>query len=418
MRPSRRSLTVLMATALATSVAAPVAAARADEQTKTVSYHGYQIQIPDDWKVVDLARDPRACVRYDRPAVYLGTAGKQTDCPAGLMGRTAGIHLEPITAATGSSVSAGVTRTPAGDAAPARPSSKHGQIQYVVEAAGLLVTAAHTSATEQSVRDVLGDARLTASARRTPFVAKSASPAAQAVGPQPGTYTGEGFDACQAPAQGAMDDWKASSPYSAVGIYISGDTRACEQPNLTADWVTAQTAAGWHLIPIEVGKQASCSRFSNRMSSDPVVARTEGSDAARGSVQAAQSLGIPTGSVLYNDIEQYPSDPQCKDAFLSYLSGWTDTLHEASYLSGVYSSASSGIADAASETTNPSYTVVDQIWFAWWNEAHDTAGGRYVGDDQWALHQRIHQYQGGHDETYGSTTINIDGNYLDVAAPQ
>jgi Domain of unknown function (DUF1906) len=63
----------------------------------------------------------------------------------------------------------------------------------------------------------------------------------------PGTYTGRGFDACTAPSSAAMQAWLAS-PYRAVGVYIGGVNRACTQPNLTAAWVSAQQAAGWHLI--------------------------------------------------------------------------------------------------------------------------------------------------------------------------
>src|SRR5690606_3886946 len=37
----------------------------------TVTYRGYQVQVPRTWRVVDLRRNPRACVRFDRPAVYL-----------------------------------------------------------------------------------------------------------------------------------------------------------------------------------------------------------------------------------------------------------------------------------------------------------------------------------------------------------
>ena len=33
----------------------------------------------------------------------------------------------------------------------------------------------------------------------------------------------------------------------------------------------------------------------------------------------------------------------------------------------------------------------------------------------WANHQRIHQFRGGHDETWGGTTINIDSDYVDGA---
>ena len=30
-----------------------------------------------------------------------------------------------------------------------------------------------------------------------------------------------------------------------------------------------------------------------------------------------------------------------------------------------------------------------------------------------ANHERVHQYTGGHDETYGGVTINIDSNAVD-----
>src|SRR4051812_27735922 len=61
----------------------------------------------------------------------------------------------------------------------------------------------------------------TAAARRTSIVT-------------PGDFTGYGFDQCLAPSQQSMDKWLQSSPFLAVGIYISGNSRACRsQPNLT-----------------------------------------------------------------------------------------------------------------------------------------------------------------------------------------
>jgi hypothetical protein len=33
----------------------------------------------------------------------------------------------------------------------------------------------------------------------------------------------------------------------------------------------------------------------------------------------------------------------------------------------------------------------------------------------WVNHQRLHQYKGDHNETWGGVTINIDSNFLDVA---
>jgi peptidoglycan hydrolase-like protein with peptidoglycan-binding domain len=171
---------------------------------------------------------------------------------------------------------------------------------------------------------------------------------------------------------------------------------------------------GWHLIPIDVGKQAPCSSLGNKMSGTPSTARAQGGDAAQASVRVAQALGIPAGSAIYSDIENYPSTASCKAAVLSYLSGWTDALHGLGYLSGFYSSVSSGIRDAASGYNDSAYTRVDHIWFAWWNSKADTDTGSYAPASYWAEHQRIHQYAGNTSETWGGASLNIDRNYLDL----
>src|SRR5690606_36525176 len=229
----------------------------------------------------------------------------------------------------------------------------------------------------------------------------------------PGTYLGEGFDTCTAPSQSAMDAW-AASPYRAIGIYISGISRGCAQPNLTADWIAEQAAAGWHFIPIGVGRQAPCTDCRNRISTDADTAYAQGREAAEASVDAALALGIGTGSVIYNDIEAYSPGGSCTTAVLTYIDGWTDRLHELCYLSGFYSSAASGVADMVANYNNSAYTRIDHLFFAWWNGVGNTDGGSYVPDDYWADHQRIKQYRGDHTETYGGVTINIDNDYLDV----
>ncbi|MEV0714785.1 glycoside hydrolase domain-containing protein [Asanoa sp. NPDC050611] len=239
--------------------------------------------------------------------------------------------------------------------------------------------------------------------------------AVAAVAPQPGTFVGRGFDTCTAPAQSAMNAWRASSPYRAVGIYISGASRSCAQPNLTATWVSNQVANGWRLIPIELGYQAPCGTRTPKMSANPATARTQGGTAADSAVSAAQALGIGAGSTIYNDVEHYPSNASCKAAVLSFLSGWTERLHTRGYLAGVYSSGSSGIKDVCDAYDDPAYTRLDQIWIAWWNGVADTDGGSYCADDRYADHQRLHQYAGEVTETWGGVTIRIDRNYLDVS---
>ncbi|MFY1670571.1 glycoside hydrolase domain-containing protein [Plantactinospora sp. WMMB334] len=418
------------------------------ETTRTVGYRGYQVRVPVSWRVVDLAARPHACLRFDRPTVYLGHPGDQAECPARLVGRTAGLLVEPFDGASAS------RHTPpaAGTATVSAPVSRDDAIQVAVRDAGVRVTAVHTPLTEPLVRRILDTATLgpdaspapsdlpagpgaaagtpsssalseaavgappPAPAGPAPGVQGPAAPLA-AAGPQPGTYLGRGFDTCTAPSQSAMDAWRASSPYRAVGIYISGANRSCAQPNLTASWVGNQTANGWRLIPIELGRQAPCStRYTLLISSDQATARAQGATAATNAVGSAQALGIPAGSAIYNDIEHYPSNPTCRAAVLSFLSGWTERLHALGYLSGMYSSGSSGIADVASAYHDPAYTRVDHLWFAWWNGAADTDAGPYAPAGYWADHQRLHQYAGDVYETWGGVQIRIDRNYLDVAA--
>ncbi len=60
------------------------------------------------------------------------------------------------------------------------------------------------------------------------------------------------------------------------------------------------------------------------------------------------------------------------------------------------------------------YAEPDELWIANWNNQQTTADGD-VPPPYWAAHQRLHQYQGAHNETYGGAKINIDGDYLDSA---
>lgn len=226
-------------------------------------------------------------------------------------------------------------------------------------------------------------------------------------------FTGLGFDACQAPSSRTMAAWKAFSPYSAIGVYIGGLNRACSQPNLTASWVKEQVGEGWHLIPTYVGLQATTSACGScaKISSSRAVA--QGIEAAVDAVEQAQSIGMGPGSPIYYDMEAYTRTTSATRSTLTFLSAWTEELHDLGYTSGVYSSSASGIADLADAIGGP-YTLPDDIWFANWN-GRANALDPYVPATAWRVHQRIHQYRGGHNETWGAMTINIDNNYVDGA---
>ena len=44
----------------------------------------------------------------------------------------------------------------------------------------------------------------------------------------------------------------------------------------------------------------------------------------------------------------------------------------------------------------------DDVWIADWNGNESVFGDPYVSDALWTNHQRIHQYQGGHNETWAA----------------
>lgn len=225
-------------------------------------------------------------------------------------------------------------------------------------------------------------------------------------------FTGLGFDACSAPSTKAMAAW-AESPYRAIGVYIGGINRACSQPNLTSSWVSTQTAAGWHLIPTYVGRQAPTSACSScaLISTSRTTAATQGTEAAVDAVAQASAIAIGPGSPIYFDMEAYTLTSSSSAATLAFLEAWTNEIHALGYVSGVYSSSSSGIADLGDEVGSGS-VLPDALWIANWNGLQNTADPQ-VPADAWANHQRIHQYRGGHNETYGGTTINIDNDYVD-----
>ena len=258
----------------------------------------------------------------------------------------------------------------------------------------------------------------------------------------PGNFTGYGFDQCLAPTQNAMNAWLNHSPFLAVGIYISGDSRACRsQPNLTPTWISTQLRKGWRLLPITLGPQASCStrfpRYGNDETINPAPGRTgryrparrQGRAEAVSAVAAAKALGIVPGSTLWYDLEGFDHTLRhCRESALSFLSAWTTKLHGLDYVSGVYSSAGSGIKalDDARVDRPGAFTLPDQLWIARWSGVPNRINDpdhTYLRDDGWQPHARVHQYRGGHDETWGGVRINIDSNYLDLgkgswAAPE
>ncbi|HEY4024497.1 MAG TPA: DUF1906 domain-containing protein [Pseudonocardiaceae bacterium] len=378
---------LVLAAGAGSVVTGPGAAADplAGSATQQVSYLGLHFTVPASWPVRTL--DSTTCVRYDRHAVYLGVPGQEQHCPAGLSGRTEALVVSPA---------------PAGPHAIA--STDHTTAHEIsVSTATVSITATYGT-DRAAIAAVLASAGLPAPRQQAAPKPNTARPnATRAALPTSVTNgSGTGFDACSAPSSSDLSAWRGT--YANLGIYIGGQDRACAQPNLTAGWMSTEAAAGWHFIPIYVGPQATSGQLNTTAS-----ATAQGIAAADDAVNQAAGLGLGVGNVLYYDMEAYPSAQS--GAALAFISAWNGELHRAGYWSGLYSSANSGIADLVANYGGSS--TPDVAFTARWNNVANTDDAN-IPATEWANHQRVHQYAGGHNETYNGVTINVDSDFLDV----
>lgn len=238
-------------------------------------------------------------------------------------------------------------------------------------------------------------------------------------------YRGQGFDACEIPTLSKLQAWFNASPYRVVNLYIGGISRYCDNDALTAAYLQQMFNQGWRFIPTWVGPQAPCTNFKYPFSCDPVKAYAEGVDNANQARATLLELGLTnpdgTGSIVYDDLEYFPYSASCSAAAKAFVRGWTTRLQQLGIISGLY--ASSWNLDQ-----NEIYNLQPPPYAAWIAEWYRDPGYRpdvtvwdvdWLDDIYWSNHQRIYQYSGGHNETWGGVTINVDSNVLDgiVAAP-
>ncbi len=232
-----------------------------------------------------------------------------------------------------------------------------------------------------------------------------------------GYFTGYGFDTCGAPSFETMEAW-LESPYRAVGIYLGGSNRACPDGNLTPAWVNSVRAMGWNFLPLWVGRQSACVSQKGLSLITSGSAGSQGKAAADEAATRAAYFGIEAGNPIYYDMEGYKVTASCTEAVQRFVSAWVKELHVKGYAAGVYGSANSTIRDVVSMLESDPDGTPDDIWIARWNGVKEVFGEPVVADSYWSDHQRVHQYQGGHKETYGGVRLNIDSNYVDGAVVQ
>jgi len=234
-------------------------------------------------------------------------------------------------------------------------------------------------------------------------------------------FDGHGFDMCELGGEEDLRRWIEASPYRAVNLYIGGALRACANSALDAPLLQSLSIQGWTFIPTWVGPQAPCTQFRERFDFDPAVAFSQGRAEAERALQRGRELGLTetdgSGTVIYYDLEAYDGqNAVCVEASRAFVAGWTQRIHESSSYAGLYALACNPpIARYGDLPTPP-----DAVWFAAWNRPgfDPTMTVWNISSDclpptLWTNRQRIRQYAGDHDETWGGVTFNIDSNVLE-----
>ena len=433
---------------------------------KTVEYRGYAIRVPATWPVYSLSKDPRQCVRYDVNAVYLGTPGPNPNCPAHVVGRADTISIGgpatpgPRSTPVRTDLRAAVGAKRAGPDVPAAPGTimQNAQLRELSVAmpdSAPAITATYGTSADEIMQVLAGVRRITQQSAPTgttapnPVQQPSAgtpTPAPWPTNPAPPSWippswptpapTGTGlptqppnpvpssspppappagalagFDTCGAPSLQTMKAWRAR--YAVAAIYIGGQEMGCGYGNLSKTWVQSAEAMGWSLMPTFVGLQAPCNSFSDEI--NPSQAAQQGQQAAIQAVSDAASFGLGPGSPIYFDMEAYnEKKSSCVTAVLTFLGAWDRQVQASGYVSGVYSSAGSGVINLQNTSSVGGHPLArpQAIWFALWDNVVNLTGSPYMTPAVWPASARAKQYAGPRVVTVGGISMNIDSDLV------
>jgi photosystem II stability/assembly factor-like uncharacterized protein len=241
--------------------------------------------------------------------------------------------------------------------------------------------------------------------------------------PDAGVIQGQGFDACHLPTVAEMQAWWDHSPYSFYALYIGGIHLPALCVSANAAWVKAVHQQGWSFVPTWVGPQAPCTTYTHRMNADPAVSYTEGRQEAQAASTAAADIGLTNyglgGTVIYYDMENFSgASPQCRQAAVSFMTGWDERLRELGNIAGGYGAHNSYIEDWAL-IDNPPSDIWVASWYANGYDPYASVNGITWLNGLWINHQRIRQYAGDHGENWGGVGLGIDSDVADgvVAMP-
>jgi hypothetical protein len=226
---------------------------------------------------------------------------------------------------------------------------------------------------------------------------------------------GAAFDICELPSPVELAAWRAASPYRIVNLYIGGSMRACANRSLHRELLAGLSEGGWRFIPTWVGPQAPCSDYRIKFDADVTTAFAQGRQEAAQALATAQTLGLTTaehpGTVIYYDLEAFDDTAAtCVAAAQAFVRGWSTAMRAGGSLAGLYAAACWPSIGLYAQEAPP-----DAVWMAHWvRPGYDPAVTVWdvpcVANSLWVNQQRIRQYTGGHDETWGEVTLNIDAN--------
>ncbi len=237
---------------------------------------------------------------------------------------------------------------------------------------------------------------------------------------------GQAFDKCDMATVEQHEDWKLNGPYISSNLYIGGIARACKtQAAMTKENLRTLSETGWTFIPTWVGPQAPCSSYNYKIPSNTSQALQQGKDEADAAVEAAFNLGLTKpdkgGTVIYYDMEPFDTEnAACLNAVKSFFNGWDSQLKSWNNVPGVYSRGYE--INTLAGISHPPEVIWPANWYCptypdcsvyeYREDAHvwNVSG---LPNSLWDDHQRIRQYAGGHNETWGATTLKIDSNVMD-----
>lgn len=216
--------------------------------------------------------------------------------------------------------------------------------------------------------------------------------------------SGEGVDACSYYSSSTWNAFFLKPHMWGLGFYIGGETASAVGCYIASSAWVNNLNQDWYAMPIWDGLQAPCSGNTERMSSTPSTAGSEGSAAASHAIAAAQSLGIGATNIIYLDMEAYSST--CVTPVRYFADGWVEKLHASGYKAGIYGSACSPNMTTYASISHPP----DDVWVADYNnvDSASTSSVSCVSTSDWTGQRRIHQYHGTINQSYNGVTVSVD----------